>query len=107
MSRLWCYKRYPSLKLIFKYTSVSVSTRFMGYGFPVLKRCLDVNDNDTVYERQRDLTKTALETYGVDVSCPIRASDFIDPNVSLRTQHVAGITVGNEFLLNSKTVLHV
>ena len=38
----------------------------------------DVAD-DTVYTRQRDTLKSALETYGAD--------------------HVAGITVGNEFIL--------
>jgi hypothetical protein len=27
----------------------------------------DVNDNDTVYERQRDLTKEAMQSFGVDV----------------------------------------
>lgn len=42
-----------------------------------------INDNDTVYERQRDLTKTALEQFGTD--------------------HVSGLTVGNEFILNNLT----
>ncbi len=38
----------------------------------------DISD-DTVYSRQRDAIKEALQTYGRD--------------------HVAGITVGNEFIL--------
>jgi exo-beta-1,3-glucanase (GH17 family) len=42
-----------------------------------------VNDNDTVYERQRDLTKQAIQSFG--------------------DNHVAGITVGNEFILNNLT----
>ena len=36
-------------------------------------------DNGTAYQRQRDVIKQALTTYGKD--------------------HVAGITVGNEFML--------
>ncbi|KIM46320.1 glycoside hydrolase family 17 protein [Hebeloma cylindrosporum] len=39
-----------------------------------------VEGDPTAYERQRDVIKSALQTYGVD--------------------HVAGITVGNEFMLN-------
>ncbi|KAF8914728.1 glycoside hydrolase superfamily [Mucidula mucida] len=42
----------------------------------------DISD-DTVYSRQRDAIKEALQTYGRD--------------------HVAGITVGNEFILNYVT----
>lgn len=38
-----------------------------------------VSDNIVVYQRQRDAIKDALQTYGAD--------------------HVAGITVGNEFML--------
>ena len=38
-----------------------------------------VSDNIIVYQRQRDAIKDALQTYGAD--------------------HVAGITVGNEFML--------
>jgi len=37
-------------------------------------------DNGAAYERQRELIKSAIETYGVD--------------------HIEGITVGNEFMLN-------
>lgn len=37
--------------------------------------------NDTVYQRQMDAVVQAIQTYGAD--------------------HVAGITVGNEYLLNS------
>jgi exo-beta-1,3-glucanase (GH17 family) len=40
-------------------------------------------DNDAAYKRQRDIIKSALQTYGAD--------------------HVAGITVGNEFMLNYLT----
>jgi len=36
-------------------------------------------DNGTAYERQRDVIKSAIQTYGTD--------------------HVGGITVGNEFML--------
>lgn len=42
-----------------------------------------VSDDITVYQRQRDVIKAALQAYGVD--------------------HVAGITVGNEFMLNYLT----
>jgi exo-beta-1,3-glucanase (GH17 family) len=42
-----------------------------------------VPEDNTPYTRQRDLVKAALQTYGVD--------------------HVAGITVGNEFMLNYVT----
>ena len=38
-----------------------------------------IPDDDSAYERQRDTIKEALQTYGAD--------------------HVAGITVGNEFIL--------
>lgn len=38
-----------------------------------------VEGDPTAYERQRDVIKSALQTYGVD--------------------HVAGVTVGNEFML--------
>jgi exo-beta-1,3-glucanase (GH17 family) len=38
-----------------------------------------VPEDDSAYTRQRDTLKSALETYGAD--------------------HVAGITVGNEFML--------
>ncbi|KAF8606598.1 glycoside hydrolase [Ceratobasidium sp. AG-I] len=44
-----------------------------------------VNDDDTAYTRQRDLIKDAITTYGTD--------------------HIAGVTVGNEFILNSLTAL--
>jgi len=37
-------------------------------------------DNGTAYQRQRDLIKAAIQTYGTD--------------------HIGGITVGNEFMLN-------
>ncbi|KIM39930.1 glycoside hydrolase family 17 protein [Hebeloma cylindrosporum] len=37
-------------------------------------------DNGTAYERQRDLIKVAIQTYGTD--------------------HIGGVTVGNEFMLN-------
>ncbi|KIY64983.1 glycoside hydrolase family 17 protein [Cylindrobasidium torrendii FP15055 ss-10] len=40
-------------------------------------------DNDVAYERQRDVLKEALQTYGTD--------------------NVAGITVGNEYILNYMT----
>ncbi|EUC67542.1 glycoside hydrolase family 17 protein, partial [Rhizoctonia solani AG-3 Rhs1AP] len=40
-----------------------------------------VNDDDTAYTRQRDLIKNAITTYGTD--------------------HIAGVTVGNEYILNS------
>ncbi|KAJ6520911.1 glycoside hydrolase family 17 protein [Mycena vulgaris] len=40
-------------------------------------------DNGTAYDRQRDLIKTALEKYGVE--------------------HIGGVTVGNEFILNYLT----
>ncbi|KAI6042559.1 glycoside hydrolase [Pisolithus marmoratus] len=43
----------------------------------------DPNDNGTAYERQKGEIQTALQTYGAD--------------------HVAGITVGNEFILNYVT----
>ncbi|KAF8754761.1 glycosyl hydrolase 17 family [Rhizoctonia solani] len=43
----------------------------------------DVNEDDTAYTRQRDLIKDAITTYGTD--------------------HIAGVTVGNEFILNSVT----
>lgn len=36
-------------------------------------------DNGTAYQRQRDLIKAAVQTYGTD--------------------HIGGITVGNEFML--------
>ncbi|KAG9126231.1 hypothetical protein FRC07_004339 [Ceratobasidium sp. 392] len=42
-----------------------------------------VTDDDTAYTRQRDLIKDAITTYGVD--------------------HIAGVTVGNEYILNSVT----
>ncbi len=42
-----------------------------------------VSDDITVYQRQRDVIKAALQAYGVD--------------------HVAGITVGNEFMLKYDT----
>ncbi|CAE6448694.1 hypothetical protein RSOLAG1IB_09170 [Rhizoctonia solani AG-1 IB] len=42
-----------------------------------------VNEDDTAYTRQRDLIKDAITTYGTD--------------------HIAGVTVGNEFILNSVT----
>ncbi|KAF5321222.1 hypothetical protein D9619_000496 [Psilocybe cf. subviscida] len=42
-----------------------------------------VDGDPTAYERQRDEIKKAIETYGVD--------------------HIAGITVGNEFMLNYVT----
>ncbi|KAJ1305130.1 hypothetical protein OPQ81_000167 [Rhizoctonia solani] len=42
-----------------------------------------VNDDDTAYTRQRDLIKEAITTYGTD--------------------HIAGVTVGNEYILNSVT----
>lgn len=42
-----------------------------------------IPDDDSAYERQRDTIKEALQTYGAD--------------------HVAGITVGNEFILNYVT----
>jgi exo-beta-1,3-glucanase (GH17 family) len=38
-----------------------------------------VEGDPSAYERQRDVIKSALQTYGVD--------------------HIAGITVGNEFML--------
>jgi len=38
-------------------------------------------DNGTAYNRQRDIMKKAIETYGTD--------------------HIAGVTVGNEFMLKS------
>jgi len=41
------------------------------------------NDNGTAYQRQRDTIKQALQTYGTD--------------------HVAGVTVGNEFILDYLT----
>ncbi|KAJ7126763.1 glycoside hydrolase superfamily [Mycena epipterygia] len=37
-------------------------------------------DNGTAYERQRDLIKTAIQSYGIE--------------------HIGGVTVGNEFILN-------
>jgi len=37
------------------------------------------NDNDAAYNRQKDAIKAAIETYGTD--------------------HIAGITVGNEYML--------
>ncbi|KAG9102424.1 hypothetical protein FS749_000014 [Ceratobasidium sp. UAMH 11750] len=46
-----------------------------------------VNDDDTAYTRQRDLIKDAITTYGVD--------------------HIAGVTVGNEYILNSVTAAGV
>ena len=42
-----------------------------------------VNEDDTAYTRQRDLIKDAITTYGTD--------------------HIAGVTVGNEYILNSMT----
>ncbi|EKM80404.1 hypothetical protein AGABI1DRAFT_113592 [Agaricus bisporus var. burnettii JB137-S8] len=42
-----------------------------------------IPDDNTPYERQRDIIKEALQTYGAD--------------------HVAGVTVGNEFMLNYLT----
>jgi len=42
-----------------------------------------VPDDNTPYTRQRDLIKAAIQTYGVD--------------------HIAGVTVGNEFMLNYLT----
>lgn len=36
-------------------------------------------DNGTAYKRQRDVIKTAIQTYGTD--------------------HIGGVTVGNEFML--------
>ncbi len=47
-------------------------TVFLG-NYPV------ATDNGTAYTRQRDEIKAALETYGTD--------------------HIGGITVGNEFML--------
>jgi len=44
-----------------------------------------INDNDTVYERQKDLTFTALQDFGAD--------------------HVAGLTVGNEVILDRLTLV--
>ena len=38
------------------------------------------NDNNTAYDRQRSEINVALQAYGTD--------------------HIAGITVGNEFMLN-------
>jgi exo-beta-1,3-glucanase (GH17 family) len=38
-------------------------------------------DNGTAYTRQRDVIKQAIQTYGTD--------------------HIAGVTVGNEFMLKS------
>jgi len=40
-------------------------------------------DNGTAYERQRDVIKSAIQTYGTD--------------------HIGGVTVGNEFMLNYVT----
>ncbi|KDQ19321.1 glycoside hydrolase family 17 protein [Botryobasidium botryosum FD-172 SS1] len=40
-----------------------------------------VDDTDTVYTRQRDAVKKAIQDYGTD--------------------HIAGVTVGNEFMLNA------
>ncbi|KAG8934950.1 hypothetical protein FRC02_008932 [Tulasnella sp. 418] len=42
-----------------------------------------INDDDTVYTRQRDEVKKLIETYGTD--------------------HIAGVTVGNEYILNKMT----
>lgn len=44
-----------------------------------------VPDNDTVYTRQRDEIKQAIQTYGTD--------------------HIAGVTVGNEFMLEYVLIL--
>jgi len=44
-----------------------------------------INEDDTAYTRQRDLIKDAITTYGTD--------------------HIAGVTVGNEFILNSLTAV--
>lgn len=46
---------------------------------------IDVNEDDTAYTRQRDLIKAAITTYGTD--------------------HIAGVTVGNEFILNNLTAV--
>ncbi|KAG8734302.1 hypothetical protein FRC12_018565 [Ceratobasidium sp. 428] len=46
-----------------------------------------VTDDDTAYTRQRDLIKDAITNYGVD--------------------HIAGVTVGNEYILNSVTAAGV
>lgn len=43
----------------------------------------DVNEDDTAYTRQRDLIKDAITKYGTD--------------------HIAGVSVGNEYILNSVT----
>ncbi|KAF8754281.1 glycosyl hydrolase 17 family [Rhizoctonia solani] len=43
----------------------------------------DVNEDDAAYTRQRDLIKDAITTYGTD--------------------HIAGVSVGNEYILNSVT----
>ncbi|CAE6332958.1 unnamed protein product, partial [Rhizoctonia solani] len=42
-----------------------------------------VNEDDTAYTRQRDLIKDAITTYGTD--------------------HIGGVSVGNEYILNSVT----
>lgn len=44
-------------------------------------------DNNAAYDRQRDLIKTAIQTYGTD--------------------NIAGITVGNEFMLKSDSHLSI
>lgn len=50
----------------------------------IVLTCHRSGDNG-VYVRQRDLIKDAIETYGVD--------------------HIAGVTVGNEFMLKSVNAL--
>ncbi|KAK0480116.1 glycoside hydrolase family 17 protein [Armillaria novae-zelandiae] len=55
-----------------KQTNVNM-TVFLG-NYPVS------TDNDTAYDRQRDLIKSAIQTYGTD--------------------HIGGVTVGNEYILN-------
>lgn len=43
-------------------------------------------DNGAAYQRQRDIIKSAITTYGTD--------------------HIGGITVGNEFMLKYVTIIH-
>ena len=77
LRRFKSFHKDQSLQLeAIKQTKVNLSV-YLG-NYPV------ATDNGTAYERQRDLIKSAIQTYG--------------------SEHIAGVTVGNEFMLKCVSV---
>lgn len=75
-------KQFRRPKLTWKFISEIIQTckNLLSRVFHfTITKLPDRNDNNEAYIRQRELIKSAIETYGTD--------------------HIAGVTVGNEFML--------